>query len=484
MLATLEKKIEVCERAQETLKDLRRSHLLAFTRATFPTYQVNWHHKVIAHYATRWALGDIKRLMINVAPQRGKSELCSRQLPAFCLGRDPDTRVIACSYSASLASSMSRDVQRIMSNDVYQDLFPHSPLAKPGSGYVRAADEFEIPYRRGSYRSRGIGGGIAGRPFDRGIVDDPVKSRKEANSATYREGVWDWWLNDFYSRRSSDEAGILIVSTRWHEDDLAGRLLRQAAENPSLPQWTVVSIPELAEDAPRIPEDKRESGQELWKDRYPLADVLATKQQVGEYVFSALYQQRPVPREGGLFKLAGLSHLISTYPAVVTSRLRYWDKGYSAAGDYTVGVRMSRTSEGLFIVEDVVRIRTSPADRNRIILATASNDDILFGRKIPQHIEQPPGAGAETTADLVRLLQGSGHVAHANRPVGDKTERAEPFASAVEANNVRLVKGPWIGAFVSELVLYPAGENDDQCDAASSAYSQLCTKQPLRLAVV
>ena len=413
------------------------------------------------------------------------SELGSRRLPAYLLGRNPDERVMACSYSASLASSMSRDVQRIMASEEYGRLFSGSPLAKRSSGYLRAADEFEIPARWGSYRSRGIGGGIAGRPFDKGIVDDPLKSRKEAESTTYRDGIWNWWNSDFYTRRSSDKAGILVINTRWNNDDLSGRLLKQATEDPSLPQWVVVSLPELAEPTPSIPEDRRPEGKELWTERYPLADVLQTKAAAGEYVFSALYQQRPVPREGGLFKLAGLSHPpLGFSPAAVRARVRYWDKGYSAKGDWTAGCRMSHTQEGMFVVEDVVRIRESPEARNRIILATAHADDKAFGKKVPVYIEQPIGAGAETTATLIRMLQAEGIVAHAHHPRGDKTERAEPFAAAVEANNVRLVKGTYISAFVAELTLFPAGEHDDAVDASSGAFDRITQRQGFKIAVV
>lgn len=462
-----------------------RNDLIAFTEYTFPGYQTNWHHRAIARVLVDWVNGKVKRLMICVGPRRGKSQLASIQSIAFLLGRNPDAKVIACSYGADLATVMSRQVQRVMDSEAYGCLFPGVKLGSKGSSTARTSDAFEVAGHLGSYRSSGVGGSVVGKGFRWGLIDDALKSRKEAESPTYRATVWDWWCSDFYSRRDTDDACICVIGTRYHGDDLQGRLLKQAEEDPSLPQWTVINLPEIHEGLPTVPEDPRSEGDVLWPDRFSTEDVLATKAAGGEYVFSALYQQRPVPREGGLFKLAGLSHPpLAFSPAQVRARVRYWDKGYSAKGDWTAGCRMSCTTEGGFVVEDMVRIRESPEARNRIILATAHADDKAFGKKVPVYIEQPIGAGAETTATLIRMLQAEGIVAHSHHPRGDKTERAEPFAAACNEGNVRLVKGNWHSAYLAEMTLFPAGENDDQVDSSSSCFNQITQKQGFRIAVV
>lgn len=196
--------------------------------------------------------------------------------------------------------------------------------------------------------------------------------------------------------------------------------------------------------------------------------------------------------ESILFPAHELSRFVDARPAEVVGRVRAWDKGYSAAGDYTVGVLMSRTAEGIFTVEDVVRARCDPAARNRLIKATAEADDRgALGplalkhpaRRILQLVERPPGAGAETTAALVRLL--AGHKVQAVRPVGKKEERAETLSAQVLAGNVRLVRAPWNDDFIGELALFPTeGANDDQADAASCAFLALTGKVPFSMTIL
>jgi len=192
-----------------------------------------------------------------------------------------------------------------------------------------------------------------------------------------------------------------------------------------------------------------------------------------------------------LFPAHALSRFVDARPAEVAARVRAWDKGYSAAGDWTVGVLMSKTAEGIFTVEDVVRVRCAPDERNRVIKATAEADDRAAlgplalkhpARRILQIIERPPGAGTETTASLIRLL--AGHKAQAWRPVGDKEDRAETFSAQVLAGNVRLVRAPWNDDYIGELSMFPSGANDDQADASTCAFLSLAGKTPFGIHVL
>lgn len=225
--------------------------MLAFTTYTMPTYEVGWHHRAVCEALDDLYAGIITRLMISMPPRHGKSELVSRRFPSYILGRDPDAQVIATSYSADLASMMNRDVQRIMDSEEYARIFPETRLGASNirslaGGTLRNSDIFEVVGHRGRYRSAGVGGGITGMGMQFGIIDDPFKNREEADSPTIREKVWDWYTSTFYTRLEKN-ARVLVTCTRWHEDDLSGRLLRLQEEDPEADQWVEIRLPAIAE---------------------------------------------------------------------------------------------------------------------------------------------------------------------------------------------------------------------------------------------
>lgn len=286
-----------------------RKNLLDFTMYTKRDYYVNWHHAKLCECLDKFVNGEITRLMVFMPPRHGKSELVSRRLPAFILGRRPDCSVIACSYSADLASMMNRDVQRIIDDVKYTKVFPGTKLSgengrkSPNSSYLRNSDIFEIVDHKGIYRSAGVGGGITGMGCDIGIIDDPIKNREEANSITYREKVWEWYTSTFYTRLEKN-AQILVTLTRWHEDDLGGRLLNQAKEDDS-DDWTVINFPAICED--ESIRDPRKIGDALWENKYDLDRLAKIQATIGPYDWASLYQQRPAPREGGLWKFENIN---------------------------------------------------------------------------------------------------------------------------------------------------------------------------------
>ena len=471
------------EAAREILARRKaRTNLLDFTLYTKPDYETNWHHRTIARAIDRVVSGELKRLMVFVMPRSGKSELLSRRLPAYFLGRNPTKHIIACSYSSGLASRMNRDVQRIMESTRYRALFPDARLAtgkdRGGASWARNSELFEVVEHGGSYRSAGVGTGITGMGADLILVDDYLKSAAEARSQTIRDNQWEWYVSDLATRQMPGCA-VIVVCTRWHFDDIPGRLLRLQEEEANADHWEVIRLPAFAEDGGGAhPDDQRRPGEVLWS-RYPAEFLEAQRTAQGPYIFSAMYQQRPTPREGGMFTLAGLSHYVGATQADAVARVRYWDKGYSAEGDWTVGCRMAKTAEGFYFLEDVVRIREHPHERDRIIKATAEADDALFGQRVAVYIEQPPGAGTETTKALIRKL--AGHKVQGIRPVGAKEERAEPFAAQVEAGNVRIVRAAWNRPLIDELLVFPHGENDDQVDACSGAFNALANMKRLTI---
>ena len=206
-----------------------RSSMLNFVTYTKPDYLVNWHHAVLCKYLQKFAQGAIKKMMVFMPPQHGKSELTSRRLPAYLLGQNPKLKIIGCSYGADLAKAFNRDVQRIIDNERYHSIFSNTTLSASNvktsakGSYLRNADLFEIVEHRGFYKSVGVGGSLTGTPADIGIIDDPIKDKAEAESPTYRAKVWDWYTNVFLTRMHNDSQQ-LITLTRWHKEDLAGRI--------------------------------------------------------------------------------------------------------------------------------------------------------------------------------------------------------------------------------------------------------------------
>lgn len=293
-----------------------RKSLMGFTLYTNPLYETGWFNELLSaeldHFLAEVEAGNMPRLMIFAPPRSGKSEKASRRFPAYVLGRHPDWSVIACSYSSDLANRMSRDTQRIVGSKKYADVFPDTslPSKRAGAGgAIRTAELWEVVNGKGeihggSYRAAGVNGGITGQGMNIGIIDDPAKDYKTASSPTYQEAVIDWYDTTFFTRADPKINGIIIILTRWHQNDLAGQLLKKAEEGGE--QWRVVSFPMEAEkeEVHELNGKKyllRKPGEILFPERMPQGFVDKAKQR-GSLVWNALYQQRPTAKGGGLIK--------------------------------------------------------------------------------------------------------------------------------------------------------------------------------------
>ena len=449
---------------QDLSDELSRRSLLDFTTCTFPDYEVNWHHARLCEALDDVLDGTIDRLMVFMPPQNGKSEIVSRRLPAYALGKNPDLRLVAASYGATLAQDMSRDVQRVMATREYRRLFPGTRLAEGKDDEARQISLFQVVGRRGTYRAVGVGQGLTGKSMDIGIIDDPVKDRAEAESETTRKHVWDWYRSTFQTRQFG-RARIILTMTRWHEDDLAGRLLRMAAENPEADQWTVVKFPAIATGD--TPGDPRGAGEPLWAARYPLSE-LSARRAGAEYEWSALYQQNPVPPGGGMFQREWFYPPLEARP-FNASWVRFWDcAATESGGDYTVGTLVGKLLDGSFVVADVIRGQWSATKVDTIIKQTAETD----GRKVRVREEQEPGSsGKAVIANRLRALAGFDY--KGVPATGDKETRWRPLAAQAGAGNVKIVRGTWNGAWVDELASAPYGLHDDQADSAAGAFNCL-----------
>lgn len=368
--------------------------------------------------------------------------------PAWLLEQDASKRVIVGAYNATLAAKFSRKTRGIVRGRV--------ELNQERT----AVDDWET-LDGGGMRAVGVGGGVTGMGGNLIIIDDPVKNRAEANSQAYRDRVWDWYTDDLYTRLEPDGA-IVLIMTRWHEDDLVGRLLT----SEDAEAWTVVNLPALAEEGDPL---DRQPGDALCPERYSAADLGRIQKVLGNS-FHALYQGRPQAPDGDFFKRVWFE-IVPAAPATCTW-VRHWDKAsIKDGGDYTVGALVGRAQDGLFYVADVVRGQWATGDRENIIRQTAETDAQTYGN-VQILIEEEAGSGGKDSARAtIRNL--AGFNATTERPTGDKATRAEPFAAQAQAGNVKIVRAAWNAGYLSELTSFPFGGHDDQVDATSGAFNKL-----------
>lgn len=464
-------------RAELARRELARRSLLDFTRYTFPSYRANWHHRLLCSYLDRFVEGTIKRLIVSMPPRHGKSELVSRRLPAYILGRYPDMQVMSTSYAASLSQRFNRDVQRIIDSNLYRNVFPDTQLYGKNvrtiatGTWMRNSELFEIVDHRGSYRNAGVGGGITGMGFDRGIIDDPIKDAKEANSPTFRDNVAEWFYSTFYTRQQKD-AGICITMTRWHMDDLVGRLL-DAMSQIDGEEWTVLELPAIMQDVDsKHPDDPREYNGVLWESEYPRSFLEKIETQ-NKFVFSALYQQHPIPIGEGLFDTSKIT-IVGTYPDGLDT-MRFYDLAVTAkkTSDYTAGALLGIGKDETIYILDMYRVQKNPVDVKNDIIQNATIDGTTTRIRL-----EAEKAGIIQLDYLLQEPAFRPYSIDAVPPKGDKYTRAQPFASRVNAGKVKMLRGVWNRALLDELAVFPMGKHDDQVDALSGAYDGLSVYEP------
>jgi predicted phage terminase large subunit-like protein len=432
---------------------------------------------VLAVQLERLIHGDLALLVIAEPPRHGKSEMVSRLLPAYYLYLWPKRWVGLSSYGADLAEALSRKAR---------DYF----VGQRNENTASAA-RWETAAGGGMWAT-GVGGAATGKGGHLLVCDDPVKDASEAESLLIRQRNKDWWDATWFTRREPPHRSALLTMTRWHFDDVAGHVLTTWVPAMAEDGVHIIHLPALAEDREAvealypngvtIEPDWRQPGEPLCPERFTTEALAQIRGGTTDYYWSALYQQRPVPRGGGMFPRERVE-FVGAAPAEAVSRVRYWDKaGTAGGGAYTAGVLLSVARTGLVTVEHVVRGQWAEFDRENIIKQTA----LLDGRSVLVAVEQEPGSsGQDSVNATIRNL--AGFKVRADRVTGDKTLRAEPLAAQWQAGNVRLVEGDWTSAFLSEAETFPAGSFRDQIDAAGGAYRtalDLVGKRPLVAPIV
>jgi hypothetical protein len=357
--------------------ELARRKFRDFITYTKPDYQFNWHHIKLCDKLEQFAKGIIRKLMVWMPPQHGKSQLCTRHFPAFLLGIRPKTKIAVCSYSATLAQSFNRDIQRIIDDIPYHDVFPDTVLSESNvttdahGSYLRNADIFETVGHRGFVKTVGVGGSLTGTPIDVGIIDDPFKDREEAMSIRIRDKVYSWFTDVFRTRLHNDSQELIIM-TRWDEDDLCGRILKTESD------WEVVVFQAIKERD--IPGDPREIGQALWPERHSVERLNAIRD-TSPFTFSSLYQQEPKPSTEALVfpewseyeeepdfqPLYGLDFGFSNDPSALLQVKIHKDSMYWREMLYTKGLTVPELDQAMqFKIPKYSRISADAADPRTI----------------------------------------------------------------------------------------------------------------------
>ena len=459
-----------------------RNYFEHWLREEFPEWNWSWkYQRFIYHRLHAMTTGRSRRLMIFMPPRHGKSEMVTIRYTTWRLLQEPSLNVILGSYNQKLANKFSRRIRRLVENgELKMENSGSNEATKSQSSTINsrfrrsaAVSEWET-LGGGVVRSVGVGAGIAGFGAGLIVIDDPVKNRAEAESEAFRDRVWEWFNDDIYTRMEPN-ASIILIQTRWHEDDLAGRLLKEMKDGGE--QWDVISLAALAEEEGekgRKGEGEsgdplgRKPGHALCPKRFPAKTLLKYQKKLGSYSFSAMYQQRPSPAEGGKFKRAWFRKVIDAAPEGLS-----WKRGYDLAvstkqtADYTASFRCAKDKQGNLYIADGFRARIEYPDQRRYILERMRTE------KSTEHGIEAALHGRAFVQDLRREL-GPGRFAFRSVPVdADKLTRALAWLNIAEEGRVYLVRGPWIDAFIDEVARFPTGRHDDQIDAVSLAVNML-----------
>jgi predicted phage terminase large subunit-like protein len=394
--------------------------------------------------------GECTRLILCLPPRHSKSMTVSETFPSWFMGKQPNRRVIEVSYGSSLAQRFGRANKKKI-DEFGEDIFGITLSKDNASG-----TNFGIAGYRGGMISAGIGGSITGEGADLLLVDDPIRNRSEALSAAYKERLWNEWTNTLLTRLHPG-GRVIIILTRWSEDDLVGRILDEEAE-----KWDVISLPaECEEDGDLL---DRKVGEALWPERgYGKEWLEQTKKEVGSVVWNALYQQHPTPLEGGLIKRDWFKYY-NALPNHFDEVIQSWDCTFKdvSTSDFVVGQVWGRIGADKYLI-DMVR------DRMGIVGTIQAIRNL--SAKYPESMTKLIEDKANGTAVIEMLKKEIPGIIPVN-PEGGKMARLQAVSPQIEAGNVYIPSpslSPWVHDFVEEVVSFPNFKFDDIVDSMSQA---------------
>lgn len=410
------------------------------------------------------ARGEIKRLMVFMPPRHGKSTLISECFPAWYLGNFPDRRVILSSYEADFAATWGRKARNIL-EEYGKDLFDVE-LAKDST----AANRWDIAGRKGGMITAGVGGAITGKGAHVYVIDDPIKGPEQAHSKTIRDHQDDHYKS-VVRTRIEPEGSIIIVLTRWNEDDLAGRRLKDMTEGGE--QWDVLSCPAIAKENDPL---GRQPGEPLFPQRYPLEELANIRMSIGSYWWSALYDQDPKPDEGNIFKRAWWKYYkrgevdLASFSRIIQS----WDMTFkdTASSCYVSGQVWGEKGADKYLIDQT---------RGKFdFVATIDAFQVLTSRwpQSSAKLVEDKANGPAVIATLKHKISGIIPIT----PHGSKEARAHAITPYIEAGNIYLPEdAPWISDFVEECSAFPNAAYNDQVDSMTQALDYLTRHGELKV---
>lgn len=451
----------------------------------------NWHIEYLVKHleklAERVSKKQVKEhdLIINIPPGTTKSVTCSIMFPVWCWLKWPWMRIITCSYSSSLSLEHAEHSRDLVRSDLFQALFPELRIKQDKdtkSNFQIQKRKFDSKgrveqlFNKGNRYSTSVGGTLTGFHAHILIVDDPLDPHR-ANSEVELQKA-NRWLEQTLTTRKTDKlvTPTILIMQRLHQDDPTGRTLAKKQRDDVFH----ICLPgEIRNYAHKVnpPELKEKYTDGLLDTNRMSWDALDNLQSdLGQYGYAGQIGQDPTPPGGGIFKVDYFS-LVDVLPNNITQTVRYWDKaGTADGGAYTVGVKMGKLPSGKFIVLDVKRGQWASNERERIIRSTAEAD----GSDVLVYFEQEPGSGGKESADAtIRNL--AGYSAYADRPVGDKIYRADPYSVQVNNGNIILMRAIWNRDFIEEHRFFPFGTFKDQVDAGAGAFNKLARKRFVRV---
>jgi len=441
----------------DELLALGRDDLALYSKALWPKFELPPHLALLVGRLEAVASGRIRRLVVSMPPRHGKSFLCSQLFPAWKLGRNPEASVAVATYSAELAEDFGRKARNFVADPRHRAIFPQSRMRDDSA----AADRFNLR-AGGSAVFVGRGGSLTGRGADVLIGDDLLKDNEEAQSPTIRRKLHDWFKTVAFTRLEP-EGAIVLVTTRWHLDDLVGYLLREHAEE----NWDVLNLPALSEG--KNDPLGRAEGKALWPERFPVEDLHRTRSLIGSMSFAALYQGRPVALEGSIFRLGWFQRyreMPERFERVLLSADTAFKEGQE--NDYSVVTVWGTTQNAIYLLS-VWRQRVGFPDLKRAIVSLAEHwkpqavliEDRASGQSLIQALK------SETRLPVIPV-----------KADASKTSRAQAAAPMVEAGKVFLPESaPWLTEFLDEILSFPAFSHDDQVDSTTMALNWMRTPQ-------
>jgi len=484
---------------------LARRRLIQFTTATHPDYDVGWIHEDVAARLERFsqdvAAKKSPRLMLLIPPRHGKSELVSIRLPAWHLGHHPTHAIMNVGYNLDLPMVFSRAVRGLLREPYYHQLFPETQL-DPETQSV----EYWKTTKGGSYKTAGVGGGLTGHGCNILIIDDPLKNMEEADSSDRRQLLDDWYQSTAYTRIAPG-GGVLLVETWWNYDDLAGRLQQRMRRTPEADQFEVVRYPALSEGyeyrnrktfaitthaapLPAETEDEellRLPETALHESRYSTDTMKRFRQNLFPRIWSALYQQSPVPDEGQYFQKQFFKYRPRIKHGDNTRYYTAWDFaiGTKQQNDYTVGATVAHDDQDFVHVEDVSRFKGDAFEIIESMLDTAARWMAVSNKQYVMGVED--GQIWKSIEPMLRKRMNERGVypsIEVMKPLTDKLARARPLQGRMQQGRVLLPEvAPWLAEVTSEMLQFPGGAHDDMVDALAWAVRLCMTNAPPRVVV-